>query len=259
MTVPGRKWAAQDSARKLAILKAVIGGKTRFNDIWAEVRGSRTSLKLYLDALKKENLINRTKTSHKNVQYTISKGAFSHPLLRNLIFENGAYLRILRELIAERAAYISKERVVRQDEERREAFVFLDLDPEYIAEKSEGELVQAIDKWLTPIVLYAIVQELKTGDKWTEAAYGVTKKLTELSKQKNVDKFEEALRTKYSRRLVQKHFFLPSEKIPIIDSLDDMLEYIKTHKEIELHEEEMKRRKKHRRAMEDLLKGVDEQ
>ena len=55
----------------------------------------------------------------------------------------------------------------------------------------------------------------------------------ELIKLKNLEKFESALKEKYLERLVKKYFFIPSEEIDIIDSLDDILDRIQTQKIID--------------------------
>lgn len=71
MSIPGKKWVPKDLKKKFLILKAMINGKTRFNQIYSEVKGSRATLQLYLKALEQEGLIIRVKKSHKNVQYIL--------------------------------------------------------------------------------------------------------------------------------------------------------------------------------------------
>jgi hypothetical protein len=73
---------------------------------------------------------------------------------------------------------------------------------------------------------------LKTDDEWTSTAHGLIEKLIALIKQKDIHKFESALRDKYSTRLVPKYFFLPFEDLPIIDILDELTESIYTKKDV---------------------------
>lgn len=69
-TIPGQKWNPKpDSIKNLAILRAILSGKTRFNEVWKEVKGSKAALKLYLEKMQQQGLIVRVKKSHKNVHY----------------------------------------------------------------------------------------------------------------------------------------------------------------------------------------------
>ena len=59
------------------------------------------------------------------------------------------------------AAVVAELKVItHQDKIRTERFGYHEVNPAIIKEKSNREIIQAIDKWLTPIVLYAILLEL---------------------------------------------------------------------------------------------------
>lgn len=208
------------------ILDALLIQPLSFTELYDQTGLSKPILSKHLKSLKKEGTVSRTIINDRIV-YKLTKGAFRLRLLHTLIFKNSAYRRIQRELVKDREAYISKETVMYQDKERREGFVSLELDPKFIAEKSDFQIIQAVDKWLTPIILYAMIQELRTGNDWTKIVYGLSQKLVELIKLKDISKFEETLRTIYSERL---------------DSLDDILEYIKVQQEIDLLEKEDEKR-----------------
>ena len=224
------------------IFSVLLEGARTFTQLRTETGLSKPVLSDHLKALREQGAIEKAIENDK-VVYRRTKGALKLPLLQILLFEDGVYGRLQRELSDEREAYVHKVKVTYQDEKRRERYHSLELSPQIVGKISESELIQAIDKWLTPSILYAILQELKTGHGWTKAVEGLTQKLVFLLKQKDIQRFEDILRSEYSRRLANKYFFLPSEKIPILESLDDILEFIEVHKEIETEMEESRRKR----------------
>jgi DNA-binding transcriptional ArsR family regulator len=193
---------------------------------------SKPVLSKHLTSLKEKRRVEKILQNEK-VVYQLSKGAYNLPTIQNLYFENALYLRIQTELTKEEGAFIRKDAVTYQDENRRESFVYRELDPKFIREKSAVEIVEAIDKWLTPIVLFAILLEKKTEKDGIKATYGLIQKLKELVKQKgDLSQFEKVLREKYSDRMTRKYAFIPTEQISVVESLEDIIENLKVHEEL---------------------------
>ncbi|MDH5733059.1 MAG: winged helix-turn-helix transcriptional regulator [Candidatus Bathyarchaeota archaeon] len=101
MSIPGKKWDAKDPVRRYRILEAILTGKTRFNEIWQKVKGSRTSLKLYLNALEEDGLIKCKQISHKNVEYK-----------PNLVIANEQLIKRLKDTLTIFSDAVSRIRTV---------------------------------------------------------------------------------------------------------------------------------------------------
>jgi len=108
-------------------------------------------------------------------------------------FGEGCIYWIQRELDKERQASFTKIRGI---------WTLEDSNSQFIANKSESGIIEAVSKWLTPIVLWTIMLEWKTGNEWTKAVHSVIKELFELIKQKDKKNFEEALIAKYKEEIV---------------------------------------------------------
>jgi hypothetical protein len=93
-----------------------------------------------------------------------------------------------------------------------------------LKEKSEVELLDAFDKWLSPIVLCSVIQQIKTSRVWTEPVQGIVRRILNLVKQKDIGKFEEALKTLHSDRF---------------DSFQMVFERVEREKSIHAHFDEL--------------------
>ena len=78
--------------------------------------------------------------------------------------------------------------------------IFWGLSSEFLENKPESEIVKALDKWLSPITLFSIVQELKGKTRFTETIQGLIEKISAVVKQKDLSKFEDALKILYPSR-----------------------------------------------------------
>ena len=222
------RWAQKRIKRqnRELILSTLYNSPMTFTELTKKLGLSKPVVSEHLNDLKEQGQIVRDVIRDKIV-YVLTSKALKLPFMHTLLFEDGAYNRIARELTRDRDAYDMKERLLYYDTRRLELFNYHELTPKFIAETSERNIIEAIDKCLTPIVLYAILQELKTDQQWSKTIDNVLQKLIELIRQKDVGKFEKELREKYSERLTPKYHFLPSEKIPVIESLDLLLDRIK--------------------------------
>jgi len=158
--------------------------------------------------------------------YKLTEKASNLPEVQNLFFEIIAYHRILRELIesGEPIQFSTKE--LKRGE--RERLIYWGLGSAYLKKKSEYEIVKALDKWLSPIVIFSIIQELKGKTNFTESIQGLIKKLLDVVKQKDLTKIEEALNQIYS----QKTDF---DNVSIMDSLEDIISHVEKQKMVDEH------------------------
>ena len=179
---------------------------------------TKTTLRNHLKSMEKEGMVERALIEKRTV-YRLTKSALRLPLLHIMTFETIAYFRILRELFEEGnpVPIILREKTTYLEEKT----LFKDIDPYFLAQTSESDLIRAFDKWLAPIILYAVVRQLKTENDWTEVIHGVIGKAMNLIKRKDMQSFEEALREYFAKR------FDGYMKTPVIDSLDYALDSAK--------------------------------
>ena len=185
------EWERQDNKKK--VLSKIIEKPLRFEELLKETKLSRSTLTQHLKDLRKNNEIEKAVKNNK-VIYKPTQKTLELP-----IFEIFAYHKMVKELFkfGEPLHFIFKTEPTGKD---RESAYYWDLDPAYLKGKSETELLKAFDKWLSPIVLGSVLQEIKTGKEWTEAVQGIVKRIRNLVKQKDIGKFEEALKALYVDR-----------------------------------------------------------
>ena len=213
------------------VLHALAGGPRSFTQLRNEVGLSKPVLSSHLKDLGNRGDVVKAKEDDRMV-YKLAEQAFEIPSLRSLHFEGSVYRGILVELINENEVLVHstmKETLTQQDVRRKEKTLYWDLKEEYLAEKSELSIVQAIDKWLTPFILFCLVKERQTEVEWTQAVCGLTRKLLNLFGQKNIDKLEEALKNLYSDRVYTYN------KLSIFENLNRMFESSEGQKQVYDH------------------------
>ena len=203
----GKKNNGYETQRKRAltnrkVILRELGQKDMlFSELQKAVNLSSPSLSNHLKKLRKEGYIDKilVKSDDKDYYfYTLTENALKLPEMQNLFFEVATYHRILRELIesGEPITFSTKE----ERTGKRERLLYWDISSEYLKNKSEYEIVKALDKWLSPITIFSIMQELKGKTNFTESIQGLIEKLVDVVKQKDSTKFEEALNQLYTAK-----------------------------------------------------------
>jgi len=185
------EWERQDNKTK--VLLKILEKPLTFTELLKETGFSRSTLTQHLKDLRKAKEIEKAIENNRVIYKLTEKG------LELPFFEIFAYHNMVRELFkfGERVPLIFRTEPTGKDKERA---IYWDLDPAYLKQKSERDLLEAFDKWLSPIVLCSVLQEIKTGKEWTEAVQGIVKRIINLVKQKDIGKFEDALKTLYFDR-----------------------------------------------------------
>ncbi len=232
-------WAQKDTENnnRDEILRLLYERSLTFTELRKKIGLSKPVLSKHLKSLRQDRKIEKDLENEK-VVYRLSKGAYTLPPIQQLRFEIATYLSIQTELTMDREAYVQRSASTYPDEDTLEELVYVELKPESISAITSVEIVQAVDKWLTPIILYSILSELKTGKDFTKAACGLIQRITQLFKRKgDLVRFEDILRQKYSDRLTERYVSIPSKQITIIEMLDKVLENMKFHEEMAAKEE----------------------
>ena len=210
------------------VLHALANGPMPFTQLKEKLGLSKPVLSNHLKHLKERKYVVRGIENDK-VVYKLTEQAFEIPSLRSLYFETSVYRRILTEFFNEKEVLIPstlKEEFTRQNIRVKEKLLYWDLKREYLAQKSEIEIVQAIDKWLAPFILYIIVQQLKSENEWIQAISGLVERIQRVLEQKDVTKLEEALRDVYSDRTSTYN------QLSVIENLDTILENTEKRKQV---------------------------
>ena len=203
-----------------------------FKELLASVKISAPSLSNHLKELKQKKIVTKVLDYDKETKkdrriYKLTEEAFKLPEVQNKNFEVFTYHKILRELIefGEPVTFSTKE----EKTGYHERMLYWGLSSKYLKTKSESEIVKALDKWLSLITLFSIVQELKGKARFTEVINGLIEKLIEDVKQKDLSKFDEALKNLYSDRFEDlENIVAQAEKQKMVnDHFDKNLKEIK--------------------------------
>ena len=193
----GQKTRARNNRKKI-IRKLGLKSMT-FNELTKSVGITAPALSNHLKELKQRNIVIKSNILENDRRvYKLTEDAFKLPEIQNLIFEVRTYHKILRELIetGEPTRFSTEE----EKTGKYERMPYWVLSPEFLENKPEIEIVEALDKWLSPITIFSIVQELKGKVRFTEAIQGLIEKLSDVVKQKDLSKFEDALKALYPSR-----------------------------------------------------------
>ena len=205
------QWERQDN--RAEVLSKILEQSLTFTELLKETGFSRSTLTQHLKDLQRTADVEKA-IENNRVIYKPTKKAIELP-----IFEIFAYHKMISTLFksGEPLPLIFR---VEPTEKHKERAIYWDLNPDSLKDISEKELLQSIDKWLSPIVFFSIVREIKTGKAWTIAVQGILERILHLVKQKDLNKFDEALRTFYSNQF---------------DSLNSVLERVEREKQIHTH------------------------
>ena len=193
----GQKNRARNNRTKI-LLKLALKRLT-FNELSKSVRISAPTLSDHLKKLEQQGIVIRVveydKKGKSRVVIKLTEKGFKVQEIKNLIFEFKTYHKILWELAetGEAIRFSTEEEKMGE----HESMISWGLSPEFLEKKSEIKIVKALDKWLSPITLFSIVQELKGKTRFTEAIQGLLEKLSDVVKQKDLSKIEDALKTLY--------------------------------------------------------------
>ena len=191
---------------------------------------SSPTLSNNLKWLRKKGLVEKVnimdETGKDRYFYKLTEEAFNLPEVQNRYFEVVSYHRILRDLIESGEPITFSTKELKTGE--RERLIYWGLSSEYLENKSEDEIVKALDKWLSPITILSIVQTLKGKTKLTESIQGLIEKLVDVVKQKDLTKFEEALNRLYEDKT-------DFGNVSIMDSLEEIISNVEKQKMVDEH------------------------
>ena len=190
----GQKTRARNNRKKI-IRKLGLKSMT-FTELTKSVEITAPALSNHLKELIQRNIVIKSNILENGRRvYKLTEDAFKLPEIQNLMFEVRTYHKILWELIetGEPVRFSTEEEKMGE----HESMISWGLSPEFLENKSEIKIVETLNKWLSPITLFSIVQELKGKTRFTEAIQGLLEKLSDVVKQKDLSKIEDALKTLY--------------------------------------------------------------
>lgn len=214
--------------REKIIKELLLKNEMKNKELIESVVIAAPTLSHHLKKLRKEGvvdvkLVKKLKGKDEKL-YFLTEKANKLPEVRNLFFEIAMYHKILRELCESGEPIRFSTNEMRSG--FRERLIYWDLSSEYLENKSEYEIVEALDKWLSPIVVFAIIQELKGKTNFTETIQGLIEKLIEVVEKKELTKLEEALNQVYSKKI-------DFDDVSIMKSLEEIINNVEKQKMVD--------------------------